>query len=83
MKTITIKASDEFDKNLIELAESLDISKSELIREAVEVYRHEHCDKIAQEKLRKAAGIVKQHRASIEQDLKAWEDTFDDGLEHQ
>ena len=41
LKTIAIKASDEFAQNLVDLAAQLHLSKSELVRQAVERFRQQ------------------------------------------
>lgn len=55
MKTITIKASDAFDQNLVDLAEPLHLSKSELIRQAVERFRHQQEESIQKMKMQSVA----------------------------
>lgn len=77
MKTITIKASDEFAQNLLELAEQLHLSKSELIRQAVERFRQQQEQTLLKAKMQAAAQKV---RAQTLEDLDDWDATVADGL---
>ena len=78
MKTITIKASDEFAQNLVDLAGQLHLSKSELIRQAVERFRHQQEDSIQKMKIQTAA---KKVRSQTLEEIHDWEDTIKDGLD--
>ena len=77
MKTITIKASDEFAQNLVDLALQLHLSKSELIRQAVERFRQQQEETLQKVKMQAAAQKV---RSQTMNELKDWEVTVDDGL---
>ncbi|BBP45776.1 hypothetical protein THMIRHAS_11490 [Thiosulfatimonas sediminis] len=76
MKTITIKASDEFAHNLVELANQLHLSKSELIRQAVERFRQQQAEALLKAKMQAAAQKVRVHS-----EIEDWDDTLNDGLE--
>lgn len=77
MKTITIKASDEFAQNLVDLAGQLHVSKSELIRQAVERFRQQQEESMQKMKMQLAAQKV---RAQTLEDVGDWDDTLEDGL---
>lgn len=77
MKTITIKASDEFAQNLLDLAEQLHLSKSELIRQAVERFRQQQEQSLLKVKMQAAAQKV---RSQTLVELDDWDTTVDDGL---
>lgn len=77
MKTITIKASDEFAQNLVDLAGRLHVSKSELIRQAVERFRQQQEESIQKMKMQLAAQKV---RAQTLEEVGDWDDTLEDGL---
>ena len=76
MKTITIKAPDQFAQNLINMANELHISKSELIRQAVEKFRQQHEATLAKTQLQNASLKVRQYREHDD-----WDSTLMDGLE--
>lgn len=77
MKTITIKASDEFAQNLVDLAGQLHLSKSELIRQAVERFRQQQEQTLLKAKMQAAAQKV---RSQTLDELNDWEATLEDGL---
>lgn len=77
MKTITIKASDEFAQNLVDLAGQLHLSKSELIRQAVERFRQQQEQTLLKAKMQAAAQKV---RSQTLEELDDWDATVDDGL---
>lgn len=77
MKTITIKASDEFAQNLVDLAGQLHLSKSELIRQAVERFRQQQEQTLLKAKMQAAAQKV---RSQTFDELNDWEATLEDGL---
>lgn len=77
MKTITIKASDEFAQNLVDLAGQLHLSKSELIRQAVERFRQQQEESIQKMKMQSAA---KKVRAQTLEEIDDWDDSLEDGL---
>lgn len=77
MKTITIKASDEFAQNLVDLAGQLHLSKSELIRRAVERFRQQQEETLLKSKMQQAS---KKVRAQTSEDIIDWDDTLEDGL---
>jgi len=77
MKTITLKTDDEFFAKVTELAKSLHISKSELIREAIRSYEKE----LKRKKIKKL--LQKESLASrnlIKNEQSIWEETLEDGL---
>ena len=77
MKTITLKTDDEFFDKVTELAKRLDISKSELIREAIRNYEKE----LQRKKLKKL--LQKESLASrnmIKDEQRIWEESLEDGL---
>lgn len=78
MKTITIKAPDEFAQNLVNLAEQMHLSKSELIRQAVETFRQTHEETLLKQQMQAAALKVRQNAQSEIQD---WDVALNDGLE--
>lgn len=78
MKTITIKAPDEFAQNLVNLAEQMHLSKSELIRQAVETFRQAHEETLLKQQMQAAALKVRQNAQSEIQD---WDVALNDGLE--
>lgn len=77
MKTITIKASDDFARNLVDLAGQLHLSKSELIRQAVERFRQQQEETLLKEKMQSAAQKV---RSQTLDELDDWDETLQDGL---
>ena len=76
MKTITIKASDEFARNLVELANQLNLSKSELIRQSVERFRQQQGEALLKARMQAASKKVRVHS-----EIEEWDDTLNDGLE--
>ncbi len=69
MKTITLKADDRFDAELTALAESLDTSKSQVIRTAVKNYREQLEREALAKRIREASLKVRLQAASAESDL--------------
>ena len=77
MKTITLKTDDEFFAKVTELAKRLDMSKSELIREAIRNYEKE----LQRKRLKKL--LQKESLASrnmIKDEQRIWEESLEDGL---
>lgn len=77
MKTITIKASDDFAQNLLELAEQMRVSKSEVIRQAVEKFRQQQEQSSLKFKMQAAAKKVQLQTFA---ELEDWDATLEDGL---
>ena len=71
MKTITLKADDRFDAELTALAESLETSKSQVIRTAVKNYREQLEREALAKRIREASLKVRLQAASAESDLGA------------
>lgn len=78
MKTITIKASDEFAQNLFDMANQLHMSKSEVIRQAFERFRQQQSEEALKQKIQAASKKVR-HQSEIND----WDDTLTDGLAGQ
>ena len=77
MKTITLKADEDFDQTLTQLAGLLSTSKSAVIREAVGAYK-KHLDREAlREKIR---DVSLRARESTLEAIEDWDDTVGDGL---
>ena len=77
MKTITFKTDDLFFENLSKLAKSLHLSKSELIRKAIQEYEETLKKNMIKEKIKKASFKV---RENIKKEIKELENTNLDGL---
>ena len=77
MKTITLKADEDFFEKVTLLAKTLHISKSELIREAIREYERNLYKKNVKKRIQKASLKV---RKSIESEIKELEATNLDGL---
>ena len=77
MKTITLKADEDFFKKVTLLAKSLHISKSELIREAIREYEKNLYKKDMKKRIQRASLKV---RKNIEKEMKDFEATNLDGL---
>jgi len=77
MKTITLKTDDNLFKKISDLAKSLHISKSELIREAIKEYEKNLYKKSLKKKIQEASFKV---RKEIKEEINDWEDTYLDGL---
>lgn len=78
MKTITIKASDEFAQNLFDMANKLHMSKSEVIRQAFERFRQQQSEDALKQKMQAASQKVRH-----ESEIDDWNGTLTDGLEAQ
>lgn len=76
MKTITIKASDEFAQMLVDMATSLHVSKSEIIRQAVEGFRKQYAEDLLKKRMQESALKVRN-----KSEIDDWDDTLADGLE--
>ncbi len=77
MKTITLKTDDDFFEEISNLAKTLHISKSELIRKAIKEYEKNLYKKSLKKKIREASLKV---RNDIKNKMKEWEETNLDGL---
>ncbi len=77
MKTITLKADEDFFEKVTLLAKTLNISKSELIREAIREYERNLYKKNVKKRIQKASLKV---RKSIENEIRELEATNLDGL---
>ncbi len=77
MKTITFKTDDLFFENFSKLAKSLHLSKSELIRKAIQEYEETLKKNMIKEKIKKASFKV---RENIKKEIKELENTNLDGL---
>lgn len=77
MKTITLKTDDDFFEEISNLAKTLHMSKSELIRKAIKEYEKNLYKKSLKKKVREASLKV---RKDIEDEIKEWEETNLDGL---
>ena len=77
MKTITLKADEDFFEKVTLLAKTLNISKSELIREAIREYERNLYKKNVKKRIQKASLKV---RKSIESEIRELEATNLDGL---
>jgi len=77
MKTITLKADEDFFKKVTLLAKTLHISKSELIREAIREYEKNLYKKDMKKRIQRASLKV---RKNIEKEMKDFEATNLDGL---
>ncbi len=79
MKTITLKADDNFFEKITNLAKDLKMSKSELIREAIREYEKnlykKRLKKIMQEESLKSREFLKR-------EIKDFENSYIDGLEN-
>lgn len=78
MKTITIKASDEFAQGLVDLATSLHLSKSEVIRQAVDRFRQQQAADSLKAKIQAAS-----QRVRAQSEIEDWDATLNDGLDNQ
>lgn len=77
MKTITLKADDRFDAELTELAESLETTKSQVIRVAVANYRKQLEREALARRIREASLKVRVQAAETALEL---EEASGDGL---
>ncbi len=80
MKTITLKAQDEFIERLAEFANALNLSKSELIRRAVLNYEQQIEKENVYQQMRSASLRLReqtQHEAAI------FEACVNDGLNNE
>lgn len=69
MKTITLKVNDRFDAELTALAQSLNISRSQVIRVAVESYRKQLEREALAKRVREASLKVRVQAADAELEL--------------
>jgi len=76
MTTITIKASDEFAQNLLDMANQMHVSKSELIRQAVERFCQQQSEKERRKRIQSVSRKVAQSS-----EVGEWDFALNDGLE--
>ena len=77
MKTITLKADQQFDGELTRLAKRLQTTKSAVIREAVGEYKAQ----LDREEMRKRLGeLSKRLQDQTQEVLDDFDDTIADGL---
>ena len=69
MKTVTLKADDQFDAELTRLAESLNTTKSQVIRTAVEQYRKQLEKEAMARRIREASLKVRLQASEAEQEF--------------
>ena len=79
MRTITLKANNDFFEKVTQLAKNLHTSKSELIRRAIVEYEHNLQKSKMKEQMREASLRVREANRQIIEDFEA---TSMDGLEH-
>ena len=77
MKTITLKADDNFDARLVRLAERLGTTKSAVIREAVGSYERQIEREELARRIREASLKTRQEARRTSSD---WADANADGL---
>lgn len=77
MKTITLKADEDFDLRLTRLAERLDTTKSAVIREAVGSYERQVEREELARRIREASLKTREDARRTAND---WDDTIADGL---
>ncbi len=78
MKTITMKADDRFFEKVTTLAKQLHLTKSELIRKAVNEYEETVRRRALKEQMRDASLRVREHSRKMAEEL---EGTLMDGLD--
>ena len=79
MKTITLKTDDTFFEKVTELAKSLHLSKSELIRRSIAEYEKAIQRREMKEQMRQASLKV---RKANRMNNHEFDDTLNDGLEN-
>ena len=79
MKTITLKTDDIFFEKVTELAKTLHLSKSELIRRSIAEYEEAIKRREMKEQLKQASLKVRQANRLINHEF---DDTLNDGLEN-
>ena len=77
MKTITLKADDNFDARLVRLAERLGTTKSAVIREAVGSYERQVEREELARRIREASLKTREEALRTAND---WDDAIADGL---
>jgi len=77
MKTITLKADDDFDEALTALARDMKTTKSAVIRTAVAHYSLHVSREALRRQVKRASKIVREQSL---QEARDWEDTLADGL---
>jgi predicted transcriptional regulator len=79
MKTITLKTDDTFFEHITQLAKSLHLSKSELIRTSIREYENFIKRKALKEQIKQASYNVRAQNQEILQDFEV---SINDGLEN-
>ncbi|ADN08177.1 ribbon-helix-helix protein, CopG family [Sulfurimonas autotrophica] len=79
MKTITLKTEDTFFEHVTELAKSLHLSKSELIRKAIREYEKHIKKEALRKQIEQASFNVRVSNSEVTLDM---DNTITDGLEH-
>ncbi|WP_372625078.1 ribbon-helix-helix protein, CopG family [Falsiroseomonas sp.] len=69
MKTITLKADDDFDKLLSRLAAKLDTTRSAVIREAVRSYERQLERDALRRQLREASRRTRSQATAVQREL--------------
>lgn len=69
MKTITLKADDDFDKLLSRLAAKLDTTRSAVIREAVQSYERQLERDALRRQLREASRRTRSQATAVQREL--------------
>ncbi len=69
MKTITLKADDDFDKLLSRLAAKLDTTRSAVIREAVQSYERQLERDALRRQLREASRRTRSQATAVRREL--------------
>lgn len=77
MKTISLKADEEFDELLSRLASRLKTTRSAVIREAVQSYERQLKQEALRRQLRQASHKTRSQAAAVQQEL---EQATGDGL---
>ncbi|MEN8770421.1 MAG: hypothetical protein ABF267_03900 [Glaciecola sp.] len=78
MKTLTLKATDNFEQKLIATAKEMNLSKSELIRLAVEQFCAKNSEARVKNQVQEASFKTRYKLESVD-----WDDTLLDGLKDQ
>ena len=79
MKTITLKADDTFFEQITQLAKSLHLTKSELIRRSVKEYDNFIKKQLLKEQIKTASHNVRMKNLEIIQDF---DELANDGLDN-
>ena len=77
MKTITLKADDTFFEQITQLAKSLHLTKSELIRRSVREYENFIKKQLLKEQIKTASYNVRKNNLKI---IQEFDELANDGL---